>query len=108
MTSTSHTYAKYTLAGIFFAMCFMLTPRAWVDGGDVSGETIPVRMLEGPEGDCVWCGPLVPVECVREEGGDPTEGRDRLRLHPDEAPADLDALPCVDPEGDTEKDGPSA
>jgi hypothetical protein len=108
MTSSTHTYAKYTLATVFFAMCFMLTPRAWVDGRDVSGETVPVHMLDGPGEGCLWCAPLVPVECAREEPGAEGPELDRLQLHPDEAPVDPADLPCVDPEDAAEEEGPSA
>ena len=88
------------VAGTFFWMVLVLTPRAWV--GSVHTEEsaeIPVRLLDQPD-DCLWCEPapaVQPANCTDEDTDEP------MWLNPDESPQQ-DAPPCI--ERDTQK--PSA
>lgn len=96
---------RKTFAGLFFAMAFLLTPRAWVSDATPEVDHIPVDMLEA--GDrCLWCTDLTPVDCTTEQA--PAPRRDTLLTHPDEAPPEREATPCLQPAEDDPASDPKA
>ena len=91
---------RKTFAGLFFAMAFLLTPRVWVSDAPPEVDHIPVDMLEA--GDrCLWCTDLQPVDCTTEQAPAP---RDTLLTHPDEAPPEREATPCIQPSSEEAAD----
>ena len=90
------TWLKHTLAGLIFAMAFLLTPRAWVDEPQRQDQAqIPVQWLQGSEqqDDCLWCTPaLTPVDCDRQ---DPGQSK-RLWLNPDAPVPEQESQPCLE------------
>jgi len=84
-----------------FVMAFLLTPRAWVEesASNTGVETIPVRMLDGPD-DCLWCAPMQPVDCDVQPNGDaekqPSSDPGRLWLNPDQLPPESETTPCIE------------
>ena len=87
---------------VIFAMAFLLTPRVWVSDSTPEVDHIPVDMLEA--GDrCLWCTDLTPVDCTTEQAPAPPT-RDTLLTHPDEAPPEREATPCLKPAEDEASD----
>ena len=96
MSTLQHILARKTLAGLLFAMVFLLTPRVMVEGSPAQpSEYVALEQLDSSlDDECAWCAPaLKPVGC------DTRASKDAAWLNPD-APIPSDNAPCIDSPSD--------
>lgn len=93
MSTLQHILARKTLAGLLFAMVFLLTPRVMIEGSTAQpSEYIALEQLDSNANDeCLWCTPrLEAVNCDERSSSD-----DAAWLNPD-APVPTRNAPCIE------------
>lgn len=102
MNFASDKLLRMVVAGTFFWMALVLTPRALVDDVHTQESAeVPVQLLDQPD-DCLWCEPYPaaePANCADED-----EQRKPVWLNPDDLPQQ-ESTPCLDKQ---DGDKPSA
>lgn len=92
MSTFQHILARKTLAGVLFAMAFLLTPRVMVEGSTAQPSGyIAMEQLDSTMNDeCLWCTPrLEAVNCDEQSSSSDTPW-----LNPD-APVPTRNAPCI-------------